>query len=384
MNFELSDDQKLLVDTVQSFARKDSPTTRFRELRATEEGFDRGVWRQMGELGWLGVMFPEAVGGAGLGVQEATLVLEQLGATLVPEPYLESVLLAGTALLHAGSDAQQQRWLAPMVAGETVLTLAHTERQARFDAFDVSTRAERRADGSWLLTGEKTLVPVGHAADALIVSARTNGAQRDLDGISLFVVEPSATGLERQRLEFMDGHKGATLRLRDVIVPPDALLGEAGQGWKSLELALDHGAAGTCAEGAGLLRAVLEMTRHYLTERKQFGAPIGSFQALQHRCVDMFVEVELAKSTAILAMIKASAADVGERQRALSAAKVTLATSGGFVVRQAIQLHGGIGVTDEHDVGLYFKRHHTLSTLCGDEQYHVERFARLPGFAPLD
>lgn len=379
MDFQLSDDQKMLVDTVSSFAKKDSPVERFRRLRKSERGWEAATWKQMGELGWLGVMFPEAAGGAGMSFVEAGLVLEQLGQTLVPEPYIPSVVLAGTVLLHGGDAAQHERFLTPMIAGDTSLALAYTEAQSRHDVADVATRAERKGDG-WSLTGKKRWVLNGHAADEIVVSARTSGAAGDRGGVTLFAVAKGAPGLTITPVDCMDGHKAALLDFADVTVDASRRIGAEGGGVDLLDRALDNGAAAACCEASGLLQAVLMMTRNYLCERKQFGAAIGSFQALQHRLVDMFVETELAKSTAIMAMIKSGESDAAERARAISAAKCQLATGGGFVVRQGIQLHGGIGVTDEHDVGLYFKRHQVLASLFGDEHFHVARYAALPSF----
>ncbi len=378
MDFELSDDQKMLVDTVQSFVKKDSPVERFRKLRASELGWDKAVWKQMGELGWLGVMFPEGVGGAGMTFQEAGLILEQFGTTLVPEPYVPLVA-AGATLLAAGAPDQQEEFLAPALAGDQSLALATAEANSRHDPLVVATRADKSGAG-YKLSGSKRFVLNGHAADHIVVSARTGGAEGDRDGISLFVVDPGMKGVRVQKVEQMDGHKSAMIALDGVELGKERLLGAEGQAAPTLEKALDLGAAAVCCEGSGAMQSVLAMTRDYLTQRKQFGVAIGTFQALQHRAVDMFVETELAKGTAIMAMIKADDPDAAERMRAISAAKIQLWVGGGFVTRQGIQLHGGIGVTDEHDVGLYFKRVHILSTLFGDEQYHTNRFASLPSF----
>jgi alkylation response protein AidB-like acyl-CoA dehydrogenase len=378
MNFELTEDQKLLVQSVQKFAKSDSPVGRLRRLRDSDLGWEKEVWQKMAELGWLGVMFPESAGGLGMSFVEAGLILEQLGTTLVPEPYIPLVV-SGVLLVQAGSDEQQQRFLAPALAGEASLAFAFAEEQGRHSAHDVKTRAERAGSG-FKLSGKKRFVLNGHAADHLVVTARTSGGDRDAEGVSLFVVDPSQPGVRVQTLKLMDGKKGAIVELDGAEVGPDRLLGEAGQALGAIEHALDYGAAAAVCEGSGIMQTVLWMTRDYLTQRKQFGVPIGSFQALQHRTVDMFVETELAKSVAILAMLKVEEQDPVERQRAISAAKVQLAESGGFVGRQAIQLHGGIGITDEHDVGLFFKRLHVLSTMFGDELHHTERYARLPTF----
>jgi alkylation response protein AidB-like acyl-CoA dehydrogenase len=379
MDFELSEDQELLTNTVREFVKKESPVTRMRQLRKTELGWAESAWKKMGELGWLGVMFPESAGGAGMSFVEMGLMLEQFGTTLVPEPLIP-LIAAGVCIEKAGSAEQQRRFLTPSLAGEESLALAFVEEQSRHDPSSLSTHAHRAGSG-YKLRGKKRFVLNGHAANHIVVSARTSGDERARDGVSLFAVDPGMPGLRIHRVEHMDGHKGAMIELKDVELSADRLLGPEGKAADVLELALDYGAAAACCEASGILQSVLWMTRDYLLQRKQFGVAIGSFQALQHRAVDMFVETELAKSSAILAMVKVEAADPVERQRAVSAAKTQTIASGGFVTRQGIQLHGGIGVTDEHDVGLYFKRMHILATLFGDEAYHVARYASLPGFA---
>jgi alkylation response protein AidB-like acyl-CoA dehydrogenase len=287
--------------------------------------------------------------------------------------------VAGTALAKAGSEEQQQRFLAPSLAGDESLAFAYVEEQSRHRATDLTARAEKSGDG-WRLYGTKRFVLNGHAADHVVLTARTSGAARDPNGVSLFVIDADLNGVGLQKLALMDGKKGALLELDGVEVGRDRMLGQEGAASPVVEHVLDYGAAAAVCEGSGIMQTVLWMTRNYLTERKQFGLPIGTFQALQHRAVDMFVETELAKSAAILAMLAVEEPELDKRQRAISAAKVQLAESGGFVGRQAIQLHGGIGVTDEHDVGLFFKRLHVLSTVFGDELHHTERFGALPSF----
>ena len=379
MNFDLSPDQKLLVDTAAAFARKESPVTRLRAMRQDAVGYSKTVWKQMGELGWLGILLPESLGGFGGAFADAALVLEKLGTTLVPEPFIPSVILAGSTILAAGSEAQQKRWLEPMMAGETTLALAYAERESRFDPLRVATRAQK-AGKAYRLSGEKVFVLNGHAADAVVVSARTSGGPADREGVSVFVVDAGTRGVTTRPIKTMDGHHAAMLSFDDVAVDADRLLGAEGGAGAALERALDLGAAAACAEGVGIMQTVLAMTRDYLCTREQFGVKIGTFQALQHRCVDMFIEMELARSASMMASIKADDPDDMERRSAISAAKVQLAVSGRFVTQQAIQLHGGIGVTDEHDVGLYFKRMHVLNTLFGDEEHHLARFASLPTF----
>jgi alkylation response protein AidB-like acyl-CoA dehydrogenase len=379
MDFELSDEQRLLTDSVNNFVKKDSPIERFRKQRNVEFGWSKDVWAQMGELGWLGLPFPESAGGLGTGFIDAALVLERLGTTLVPEPYISSVLLGGMAVCKAGSAAQHERYLAPMIAGKTTLALAYAERDSRHDVTRIETRAEKK-DGGYVLSGRKLWVLHGDSADQLVVSARTAGKPGEAGGVSLFVVDRGQKNLEIKTLQTMDGRRAAHVELRNVGVPADALLaGAEDRAAPLLEELLDYGAAGACAEGAGALETVMQMTRDYLCDRVQFGVQIGSFQALQHRAVDMFIEVQLAKATMLLAALRADAPEA-ERKRAISAAKVQLTQSGQFVTRQGIQLHGGIGVTDEHNVGLYFKRINVLNALFGDEAFHTARFSRLPSF----
>jgi alkylation response protein AidB-like acyl-CoA dehydrogenase len=380
MNFDLSPDQKLLVDTAASFARKESPITRLRAMRADPVGYSKQVWKHMGELGWLGILVPESLGGFGGSFVDTALVIEKLGTTLVPEPYIASVVLAASVLLEAGSDDQKKQLLQPMMAGDTTLALAYAERDNRFDPLRIGMRASRSGD-TYRVSGEKVFVLNGHAADTIIVTARTSGSPGDGEGVSAFVVDAGAKGLTTRPVKTMDGHHAAMLVFDGVEVAADRMLGSEGAAGPAIERALDLGAAAACAEGIGIMQTVLAMTRDYLCTREQFGVKIGTFQALQHRCVDMFIETELARSASMMASIKADDPDVLERKTAISAAKVQLAVSGKFVTQQSIQLHGGIGVTDEHDVGLYFKRMHVLNTLFGDEEYHLSRFSSLPTFA---
>jgi alkylation response protein AidB-like acyl-CoA dehydrogenase len=378
MNFDLSDDQKAIVRTVADFVKKELPIERMRKMRDDEIGFSREVWRQMGELGWLGIALPAEAGGFGGRFVDAALVLEQLGTTLVSEPYPESAVVAARAVLHGAREDQREAILGPLCAGEEVLALAYLEEGMRYDPWRVKTRAEKR-DGGFHLVGEKRWVLAGHAADRLVVSARTAGNDGERGGISLFVVAAGDAGVERKTVKTMDGRKAAMIRF-DCQLAADRLLGEEGEGLAALERALDDGAAAACAEGNGAMKASLSMTIEYLKTREQFGVKIGTFQALQHRAVDMFVETELAKSTSILAAIRVDEPDADERRRAVSAAKAQLSIAGKLVTQQATQLHGGIGVTDEHDIGLYFKRMHALAVLYGDEQHHVDRYASLPSF----
>jgi len=333
------------------------------------------VWKEMAGLGWLGLAYPESVGGMGMRFFDQALVIEKLGTTLVPEPIIASAVVAGQAVLRAGSTAQAKAILEPMIEGRTSLALAWIERAGRYDARAVTTSA-KKTSGGFAISGEKVFVENGHAADVIVVSAVTDA------GLALFAVPKASKGLHVQRIKTMDGKAAAMMRFDGAVVGADAMLGEPGEkAALALEAALDLGAAAACAEGLGIASTVLDMTVAYLKTRKQFGAPIGTFQALQHRAVDMFVEVELLRSTGILASVRADDADAEERRRAISIAKAQLAVGGKFVVQQAIQLHGGIGITDEHDVGLYFKRMCVLNASYGDEEHHLGRYASRPAFA---
>ncbi|MEZ4314029.1 MAG: acyl-CoA dehydrogenase family protein [Polyangiaceae bacterium] len=380
MDFELSPDQKTIVSTVSDFVKKELPLPRMRRLRDDPTGFSRDTWKQMGDLGWLGISYPESAGGFGGTFVDASLILEQFGTTLVSEPFTESALVAGHALLLASAPDQHEKYLTPMLAGDTVLTLAWSEPQTRYNPARIATRAEKKGT-DWHLTGEKTWVLFGNTADHLLVTARTSGEDGDPDGLSLFVLDSDTPGLTKHPLATMDGRRAAHLKL-DCTLPGDRLLGAEGKAHEAISRALDIGAAAACSEGYGVMKTALAMTLDYLRTREQFGTKIGTFQALQHRAVDMFIETELARSTAIMASIKVGDEDPAERHRAVSAAKVHLAVSGRHVAAQSIQLHGGIGVTDEHDIGLYFKRMQVLTTLWGDEEHHLTRFASLPSFSP--
>jgi alkylation response protein AidB-like acyl-CoA dehydrogenase len=386
MDFELTQEQKMLADSAASFAKKTSPVERLRKLRtmphvegieqrhpakADPRNWEPAVWKQMADLGWLGLFYPESAGGLGLRFFDASLVIEKLGTTLVPEPYVASAVVGGWPILKAGSAEQQTKFLAPMIEGKTSLALAWQERASRYDVSKVEAKA-RKAAGGWTIEGEKVFVLNGHAADQLVVSARTE------DGtLGLFVVDAASPGVEITSFTTMDSNRAANVRFAGATVGEDRRLTGA-DARATLEWTMDLGAAAACAEALGIARTVLEMTTSYLKVRKQFGVPIGTFQVLQHRCVDMFVQTQLLESTAIFACVRADEDDADARRRAVSIAKARLSVGGKYVAKQSIQLHGGIGITDEHDIGLYFKRMQVLVTLFGDEEHHVRRFSSRP------
>jgi alkylation response protein AidB-like acyl-CoA dehydrogenase len=380
MNFDLSEEQNMIVDSVRRFVANESPVERFRRLRDDDRGWEPSAWAKMAEQGWLAVCYPEEQGGFGGTFVDAALILEQLGRGLVPEPYIASVVLAGGLLSRYGTAEQVEAFLTPMISGETSLALAYAERQSRYELADCRTAAEK-SGGGYTLRGEKVWVLNGHVADQIVVVARTAGDQLDPAGLSLFIVDGDAPGLTRTVVTGMDGQKCAFLALDGVEVGADRLLGPEGEALAALEWAIDRGAAAACAEAQGELQEMFERTNEYLKERKQFGRAIGSFQALQHKSADMFAETELCRGAMILAALQVDSDDADERRHDVSCAKVQLTDGGWFVQENAVQLHGGIAITDEHDVGLFFKRVRVLQGLFGDADHHCDRIQKLPTFA---
>ncbi|MAI78823.1 MAG: pimeloyl-CoA dehydrogenase small subunit [Deltaproteobacteria bacterium] len=379
MNFDLTEEQQMIMDQTAKFVAQETPVSRFRKLRETERGWEPEMWARMAEQGWLGIAIPEAQGGFGGSFVDLAIILEQLGRGLVPEPFIASVVLAGGILSDQADEKQCEAYLTPMMEGQTSLAFAYSETQSRYNLSDCLTRAEKVGDG-WKISGEKVWVLNGHAADQIIVAARTGGDQLDESGLSLFVVDGDAQGLECIRVPGMDGQRTAVLRFTDVEVSADRLLGREGDAFATIEKAVDRGAAAACAEGLGQVRELFERTVAYLKEREQFGVPIGSFQALQHIASDMYAEMELCNSASILASIQADHPDSEIRKAEISAAKLQLSDGGWFIQKNAIQLFGGIGVTDEQDEGLFFKRLRVLNGLFGDADWHVSRFQSLKAF----
>ena len=383
MNFDLTEEQQMIVDQVARFVANESPVARFRKLRDTDRGWELEMWARMAEQGWFAIELPEEQGGFGGSFVDLAIILEQLGRGLVPEPVIASVVLAGGILSELAGEPQREAFLTPMIEGRSSLAFAYAEVQSRYALSDCLTKAEKSGAG-WTLSGEKVWVLNGHAANQIIVVARTGGGQFDESGLSLFVVDADAAGLERIRVPGMDGQRSAVLRLEAVEVGTDHLLGREGEAFATIEKAIDRGAAAACAEGQGVIQELFERTVAYLKERQQFDVPIGSFQALQHVAADMFSETELCKSAMILAAIQVDSRDAEIRRSDVSAAKLQLADGGWFVQKSAIQLFGGIGVTDEQDEGLFFKRLRVLNGLFGDADWHVGRFQSLKRFNTLD
>ena len=381
MQLALTEDQELLAKTAADFVAGRSPLSRVRALRDADDplAFSPALWKEMADLGWVGIPFPEEYGGAGMGCAELAVVLEALGRTLAPEPFLSTVLLAGQALLRGGSAEQKEAWLPRLCAGEAFLALASEERSGgRYDPTRVATRAERTG-GGFRISGEKLHVIDGGAAQAFVAVARTAGGERDREGISLFLVPADADGVEVERQRRVDSRGAAIVRLRGVQVGRDALLGPESGGASLLEDATDVATAGLCAEMLGSAAAAFDRTLHYLKNRMQFGVPIGSFQALKHRAAHLFTELELVRS-AVMAAARALDEGSPEARALVSLAKARASETAVLVASEAVQMHGGIGMTDEHEIGFYLKRARVAEWTFGDAAYHRDRWARLLGY----
>ena len=380
MQLVLSEDQELLAKTAGDFAAERSPVSRIRQLRDARDpdGFSRALWKEMAELGWLGIPFPESIGGAGMGLAELAVVLEALGRKLAPEPILSCVLLAGQALLLGGSEAQKEACLPPLVAGEKLLAFGYQERRSRYSPRRVATRAERAGDG-WRLTGEKIQVEGGASADAFVISARTSGAESDATGITLFLVPRGAAGLVVVPQNRVDSRNAALLKLDGVAVGTGDVVGAPDAGGDLLESVIDRATVGLCAEMLGSMSEAFERTLTYMKQRIQFGVPIGSFQALKHRAAQCFIEIELARST-VMAAARAVDAGDAEAARLVSLAKARCSDAAVLIGNEAVQMHGGIGMTDEHEIGFYLKRARVAEMTFGDAAFHRDRWARLSGY----
>lgn len=377
MDLVITEDQALIAKTAADFVREKSPVARMRALRDANDaaGFSRALWKEMAELGWVGLAFPESLGGAGLGFAELAVVLEELGRTLAPEPFLGTVLMGGQALLLAGSDAQQQAWLPKLCAGDAIVTLAHQEARSRYDVQHVETRAEKSGAG-WKLTGEKTQVLDGHIADALLIPARTADGVADAAGISLFLVTLGAAGLTTSRQARLDSRGAAIVTLDGVV---GELVGAEGQAGALLTRVIDRATIGLCAEMLGGMQQAFALTVEHLKTRKQFDVPIGSFQALKHRAADVFIELELARSVA-MAAARAVDENSAEVAKLASLAKAKCSDAYLLAANEGVQMFGGVGMTDEYDIGLYMKRARAAELTFGDAAFHRARWASLSGY----
>jgi pimeloyl-CoA dehydrogenase small subunit len=374
MDFELSDEQRLLRESVDRLLADHYGFAQRRGYLAEPEGWSTALWSRYAEQGLLGLPFTEEYGGFGGGPIEIMLVMEAFGRVLALEPYLATVVLAGTALRLAGSDAQKSAILPQVAEGQTTLAFAHGERQARYDLPDVLTTAKSNPRG-WVLDGAKSVVLHGDNADRLIVSARIAGECDDPDGIGLFLVDAKANGIARRSYPMRDGTRAAEISLSGVEVARDDVLGEPGKAFLVIERVVEAGIAATAAEAVGAMEAMHAMTLEYLKTRQQFGKPIGQNQVLQHRSAEMLIALEQGRSMAMLAAMTVDEPNPEERAHNIAMAKVGVGQASRFVAQNAVQLHGGIGMTEEYAVGHYFRRCMVIEHLFGDPAHHLSRLA---------
>ncbi len=374
MNFELSQEQQLLADTLKRFIANDYTFETRTKIVASPRGWSEEVWATLAEMGLLGLPFPAEHDGFGGNAVDVMVVMEAIGEGLVVEPYLPTVALGGQFVARGGSPAQQKRLLPAVAQGKCRMAFAHTEPGARYDLAQVGLRARREGDG-FVLDGDKRVVLHGAAADVLAVSARTAGQGADPNGISLFLVDRTAPGVTVKEYRTIDEQRAADISFSGVAVPRAALLGLEGAGLPLIEEVVDYATALSCAEAVGAIRFANDTTLEYLKTRRQFGVPIGSFQALQHRMVDMLISYEQARSMAYLACVKVDTAGAAERRRVVSAAKVRVADACRHVSQESVQLHGGMGMTDELKVSHTFRRLTMIGQAWGDAEHHLERFA---------
>ena len=375
MDFNFTEEQSMLRDSIARLIREQYDFDSRREVVTSESGWREAVWKQFAELGLLMAPFSEEDGGLGGGPIDTMVVMEEFGKGLVVEPYIPTVVCAGGVLKHSGSAAQKEEHLPAIMGGESVFAFAYAEPNGRYNLADLETTA--RADGEgYVLNGHKAVVIGAPWADKLIVTARTSGGRRDADGVSLFLVDKSASGVTTRDYATVDGRRASEVYFENVSVPGDALVGEKDNGLPVVEQVADEAIAALCAEAAGAMGVARQMTVEYAQQRKQFGVPIGKFQVLQHRMVDMFIEHEQALSMTYMATLKLGE-DAVTRKKAASAAKVRIGQAGRFVGQESIQIHGGMGMTEELAVGHYFKRLTMIDHEFGNVDHHLKRYTDL-------
>jgi pimeloyl-CoA dehydrogenase small subunit len=378
MDFDLSEDQRLLKEGIERLLAERYDFEQRKKCLAERWGWSSEQWSRYAAMGLLALPFAESDQGLGGSVVDTMIVMEAFGRALVLEPYLATVVLGGGCLRFGGSLAQRARLIPQICDGSLLLAFAQTEKQSRYDLADIATSARRTGD-EWVLNGRKRHVLHGDCADKLIVTARIGGDRRERTGLGMFIVDADAAGVSRRSYVMQDRLRAAEIAFENVRVGADSVIGEPGAALPLIERVVDSALAALCAEAVGAMGRAHEITVDYLKVRKQFGTPIGSFQALQHRAVDMLIKVEEARGMAMYAAMMSDEPDALERSRAISAAKVQIGHSGKFVGEQAIQLHGGIGMTEENQVGHYFRRLTMIELLFGDTGHHLAALARAGG-----
>jgi alkylation response protein AidB-like acyl-CoA dehydrogenase len=373
MDFSYSEEQTLLRNSVSAYLADKYTFEAWRKFTRTGAGRDPAHWRQFAELGLLAAPLPEEHGGLGGGAVDTMVIMEEFGKALVVEPYVPTVVVAGGTLARSGSEAQKQEWLPKIASGEAMFVFAFAEPAGRYNLADLRSTAKKQGSG-YVLNGHKAVVIGAPWADALLVTARTAGSARDAKGIGLFLVDKKFRGISLRDFPTVDGTRASEITFENVELPASSVIGSPEDGLALIERAADEAIAAHCAEAVGCMKVLLEATVAYSKSRKQFGLPIGKFQALQHRMADMFVFSEQAVSATLMATLRLSGAG---RAKAASAAKAQIGKAGRFIGQQAIQIHGGMGMTDDLNVGHYFKRLTMIDTLYGNADHHVKRFAAL-------
>jgi len=373
MDFSFTEEQTLLRNSVQKFVQNDYPFDTRRAIAKSEPGWKRENWSTFAELGLLGAPFPEDFGGLGGGPIETMIIMEEFGRGLVIEPYLGTVVLGGGFLRHGASKAQKEKLIPEIVEGKRVIAFAFAEPQGRYNLADLAVTAKKSGAG-YTLNGHKAVVVGAPWADTLIVTARTAGGQRDEKGVSVFIVDKKTKGVSCRDYPTVDGLRASEITFENVALGADALIGQADNGLSLIEQVTDEGIAALSAEAIGGMKVLNDATVEYCKTRKQFGVPIGKFQVLQHRMVDMFMNYEQSVSITYMVTLKLGESEV-ERKKAASAAKVQIGKAGRFIGQNAVQLHGGMGMTDELNIGHYFKRLTMIDTMFGNVDHHLKRYA---------
>jgi len=373
MDFSLSEIQSMLADSVEKFVTKDYDFESRQKYAASDTGYSAEIWQIFCDLGWTAIPFADNDGGLDGGPIETMILMQQFGRALVVEPYLANIVLAGGILRRVANEAQKANWLQPLISGELQAALAFVEPQSRYELSNIETTATPDDDG-WIINGRKGVVFNGGNADLLVIPARTAGDTTATDGISLFAVGGGSDGVSRRVYPTVDGHQAAEIKLDDVRVDSTALLGVAGRGFAPLVSTIDEATLAICAEAVGIMQVLTDKTVEYAKNRVQFGVPIGTFQALQHRMVDMLTASELSYSLLLWATM-ATADQTMDAKRAISAIKYQIGTAGTLVGQEAVQLHGGMGISWELDIGHYFKRLSAISQMFGSADWHLDKLA---------
>lgn len=372
MDFSFNEEQTLLRNTIQSFIQDNYDFDKRTEIVKSEEGMKIENWKLFSDLGLLGIPFSEDDGGLGFGPVELMIVAEEFGKGLVVEPYIQTIVTCGGFLKRA-SEIQRHKYIPKIISGEDIWAFAYAEPQGRYNLNDLTTKASKEGD-NYILNGYKCVVSAAPWSKKLIVSARTSGDQRDEEGISLFILDKDSSGISLRDYPTVDGSRASEITLEDVKVSSDNLIGEEGKASKLIEQVVDESIAAVCAEAIGAMGVLNEATVEYCKTRKQFGQPIGKFQVLQHRMVDMFMQYEQSVSMTYMVNLKLHE-EYSERRKAASGAKVQICKAAKFIGQSAIQLHGGMGMTDELNVGHYFKRLSMIESLFGNIDHHLKKYA---------